>query len=48
MYHELDKILSEDSSEDSWYDDGCIYTEELLGNFTESDWRALMQSVKKE
>lgn len=46
MYDELDKILSEDSSEDSWYDDGCIYAEELLGNFTESDWRALMQSVK--
>ncbi|OTP28227.1 hypothetical protein [Enterococcus mundtii] len=46
MYDELDKILSEDSSEDSWYDDGCIYAEELLGNFTESDWKALMKSVK--
>ncbi|STD26295.1 hypothetical protein [Enterococcus mundtii] len=46
MYDELDKILSEDSSEDSWYDDGCIYAEELLGNFTESDWKALMKYVK--
>ena len=46
MFDELDKILSEDSSEDSWYDDGCLYAEELLENFTDDDWKKLMQTIK--
>jgi hypothetical protein len=46
MFDELDKILSEDSSEDSWYDDGCIYAEELLENFTDSDWGKLVNAIK--
>lgn len=48
MFDELDKILSEDSSEDSWYDDGCIYAEELLENFTDSDWEKLMITIKNK
>lgn len=46
MFDELDKILSEDSSEDSWYDDGCLYAEELLEEFTDDDWKKLMQTIK--
>ncbi|MBC6135258.1 hypothetical protein HB825_10475 [Listeria booriae] len=48
MFDELNKILSEDSSEDSWYDDGCIYAEELLGNFTDDDWKKLMTTIKSK
>lgn len=48
MFDELNKILLEDSSEDSWYDDGCIYAEELLGNFTDDDWKKLMTTLKNK
>ncbi|EJG4231337.1 hypothetical protein NRP46_001793 [Listeria monocytogenes] len=48
MFDELNKILSEDSSEDSWYDDGCIYAKELLGNFTDDDWEKLMTTIKSK
>ncbi|EAF1146353.1 hypothetical protein C3750_13470 [Listeria monocytogenes] len=48
MFDELNRILSEDSSEDSWYDDGCIYAEELLGNFTDDDWKKLMTTIKSK
>lgn len=46
MFEELDDMLSENSSEDSWYDDGCIYAEELLGKFTNNDWQKLINSIK--
>ncbi|MGY3777322.1 hypothetical protein [Isobaculum melis] len=46
MFDKLDQMLSEDSSEDSWYDDGCIYAEELLENFTDSDWKKIMNTIK--
>lgn len=48
MFDELNKILLEDSSEDSWYDDGCIYAEELLENFTDDDWEKLMTTLKNK
>ncbi|EAE9593947.1 hypothetical protein BZZ26_12450 [Listeria monocytogenes] len=48
MFDELNRILSEDSSEDSWYDDGYIYAEELLGNFTDDDWEKLMTTIKSK
>ncbi|WP_314060545.1 hypothetical protein [uncultured Vagococcus sp.] len=46
MFDELDKILIEDSSEDSWYDDGCLYAEELLEKFTDDDWKELTRTMK--
>lgn len=45
MYEELNEILSENSSEDSWYDDGFTYAQELLNDFTDKDWRKLFQSI---
>jgi len=44
MYQELDEILSENSSEDSWYDDGFTYCQELLADFTDEDWKAVSQN----
>lgn len=45
MYEELDEILSENSSEDSWYDDGFLYAQELLIDFTENDWEKISKSI---
>ncbi|MED4651056.1 hypothetical protein [Bacillus pseudomycoides] len=45
MYEELDEILSENSSEDSWYDDGFMYAQELLVDFTDEDWKKMFQSI---
>ncbi|EEM46704.1 MULTISPECIES: hypothetical protein [Bacillus] len=45
MYEELNEILSENSSEDSWYDDGFMYAQELLNDFTDKDWGKLFQSI---
>lgn len=45
MFDEIDKLLSEDSSENSWYDDGCVDAEELLNKFTEEDWMNLSQNL---
>ncbi|PHE54301.1 hypothetical protein [Bacillus pseudomycoides] len=45
MYEELNEILSENSSEDSWYDDGFMYAQELLNDFTDKDWEKLFQSI---
>lgn len=45
MYEELNEILSENSSEDSWYDDGFMHAQELLNDFTEKDWGKLFQSI---
>ncbi|MGX7024625.1 hypothetical protein [Vagococcus hydrophili] len=48
MFDELNKILLEDSSENSWYDEGCIYAEELLGKFTDNDWKKLITTLKSK
>lgn len=38
MCKELDKLLSGNFSEDSWYDDSCCIAEELIDDFSENDW----------
>lgn len=48
MFEELDKLISEKSSDDSFYDDGVIYAEELLEDFTENDWIKLFQTIKNK
>ncbi|HDR8178647.1 hypothetical protein [Bacillus cereus] len=48
MYEELNEILSENSSEDSWYDDGFMYAQELLNDFTDKDWGKLFQSINEK
>jgi hypothetical protein len=48
MYKELDEILSEDCSEDSWYDDGFIYAQDLLNKFTEENWKTLFKQFNNK
>lgn len=45
MYKELDEFLSEQCTEDSWYDDGFIYAQQLLNDFTDKDWEEIFQEI---
>ncbi|EOH96173.1 hypothetical protein UAY_03083 [Enterococcus moraviensis ATCC BAA-383] len=48
MYTEVDKILSEDSSDNYFYDDEFMYVQELISKFTEDDWKYLVQNLKNK
>lgn len=45
MYNELDKFLLEDVTIDSWYDDGFSIAQEILSQFSASDWEELSKQV---
>ena len=45
MYNELDKFLLEDVTIDSWYDDGFSIAQEMLSQFSTSDWEELSKQV---
>ncbi|MHC5218086.1 hypothetical protein ACYSNR_15610 [Enterococcus sp. LJL128] len=49
MFEKLDNYLldfiNENSSEDFWYDYAYIQAQELLNNFTQSDWEELYKHI---
>ena len=45
MYKELDDLLSEESSIDSWYDDGFLIAQSIMNDFSENDWKNLSLNV---
>ncbi|WP_321386939.1 hypothetical protein [uncultured Enterococcus sp.] len=49
MFEKLDSYLldfiNENSSEDFWYDYAYKQAQELLNNFTQSDWEKMYQSI---
>ena len=45
MYIKLDKFLLEDVTLDSWYDDGFSIAQEMLSQFSPSDWVELSRQV---
>lgn len=45
MYKELDKFLSEETTVDSWYDDGFSIAQDMLSQFSGSDWKELSYCV---
>lgn len=45
MYKELDNLLSEESTIDSWYDDGFLIAQAIMNDFTTDDWRRLSNDV---
>ncbi|WP_276732482.1 hypothetical protein [Bacillus sp. (in: firmicutes)] len=45
MYRELDNLLSAETTEDSWYDDGCIIASDILSDFRADDWGKLKTEV---
>lgn len=48
MYKNVDTVLSENSSDDSFYDDEFMYVQELISEFTEEDWDNLVGSLKSK
>lgn len=45
MYKELDKFLSEETTIDSWYDEGFSIAQDMLLHFSEKDWKELSYCV---
>ncbi len=45
MYNELDKLLSEETTIDSWHDDGFSMAQDILNQFSCSDWQKLLDEV---
>lgn len=45
MYKELDKFISEETTVDSWYDDGFSIAQDMLTQFSGNDWKELSYCV---
>ncbi len=45
MYNKLDKFLLEDVTINSWYYDGFSIAQEMLSQFSASDWEELSKQV---
>lgn len=45
MYKTLDHLISAETTEDSWYDDGCVIAGEILAEFSQQDWEELANEV---
>lgn len=48
MFEKVVGVLSENSSDDYFYDDEFIYVQELLRDFSDNDWEKLFQTVKSK
>ncbi|OJE50673.1 hypothetical protein BAQ49_22600 [Bacillus proteolyticus] len=46
MYEKVDTILSENSSDNYFYDHEFMYVQELINGFADIDWEKLVQSLK--
>ena len=48
MYEKVDEVLSENSSDNYFFDDEFLYVQELLSGFTENDWKDLTHNLKNK
>lgn len=48
MYSELDDLLTEETTMDSWYDDGFNIAQDIMSAFSKADWEILSQEVLKK
>ncbi|MBC1779496.1 hypothetical protein [Listeria booriae] len=48
MYKKVDKVLSENSSDNYFFDDEFMYVRELLNDFTEDDWKYLIRYLRSK
>lgn len=48
VFTEVDKVLSEDSLDNYFYDDEFMYVQELISKFTDDDWKNLVQNLKNK
>lgn len=45
MFNALDEVLSQEVTEDSWYDDGFSIAQEILTSFSPADWHTLSETI---
>ena len=48
MYEKVDEVLSENSSNNYFFDDEFLYVRELLSEFTKNDWKNLTHNLKSK
>ncbi|MBC2179133.1 hypothetical protein HCJ82_03135 [Listeria booriae] len=48
MYKKVDEVLSENSSDNYFFDDEFMYVRELLNDFTEEDWKYLIRYLRSK
>ena len=48
MYNELDELLLEETTVDSWYDDEFSIAQDILNQFSNDDWQELSNEVLKK
>ncbi|MBC6297416.1 hypothetical protein HCJ45_09890 [Listeria sp. FSL L7-1517] len=48
MYEKVDEVLSENSSDNYFFDDEFLYVRELLSGFTENDWKDLTHNLNNK
>ncbi|MBC1371820.1 hypothetical protein HB847_05505 [Listeria booriae] len=48
MYKKVDEVLSENSSDNYFFDDEFMYVRELLNDFTEKDWKYLIRYLRSK
>lgn len=46
MYEKVDAVLSDNSSDNYFYDNEFMYVKELMKDFTEIDWKKLTENLK--
>lgn len=45
MYNELNELLNEDVTSDSWYDDGYLIAQDIMNQFSDNDWNILNKEI---
>ncbi|MBC1493131.1 hypothetical protein HB825_13105 [Listeria booriae] len=48
MYKKVDEVLSENSSDNYFFDDEFMYVRELLNDFTKDDWKYLIRYLRSK
>lgn len=48
MYGELDNLLSAETTMDSWYDEGFLIAQDIMNDFSRTDWQELSNAVLKK
>jgi hypothetical protein len=46
LFHDLDGFLQASQFKDAWADDGCVYANRLLFDFSDEDWQNLAAVIE--
>ncbi|HPY84001.1 MAG TPA: hypothetical protein PLS20_03040 [Ruminococcus flavefaciens] len=45
MFEEFESGITDNSSDDYWYDEGLFYYQDVLDSFSDEDWKALSEKI---